>query len=434
VRRFHEGELWRAAESLDLCRTFFALLETLPTTTDLTAVGRHLQRQAGGTHDDFEAVVRAGNRALTERLCIGARAYADAQSELPAWWRDDLLAIATALSARWRPRDRSGCWTPGPSMPLLLGECPRPGEGLRCALRGLAALFRAAREREAGHRDSSPSRPMAAVRGEAPSMEPRLGSSDEGSVSGQSQTSPLRCSPYQTWLWRLHRLDPSDNSYVIVRRLRGTGALRADLLEAALQSVAERHEALRCRLPAGPDDEPLLEVRPAPELVLERMRPLGPRLANEPSRPSVYARSIWWAACPCMRFWCRRPKSWTVLSSGSPCTTWPSTVFAEDIFWRELDVAYANLVHGRSPAAGLRPLAAAFGAIAQRQREALAAADPEAMGRYWHAQLEGAPELRISWRTPAVVDGSGVLSRSFEVPSAVSEGPGRAGAGSCARA
>jgi amino acid adenylation domain-containing protein len=416
VRRFSEGELWRAAGSLDLCRTFFALLETVPTGADLIALGQHLQAQAA-TRADFEGALRAGRRQLTKRLCAAARAYAEAQDGLPTWWHDDLLTYCDRTERAVAAEEPLWVLDSGPSDPDASVESARAlvqGYGALCE--AWPDLFRAARGRGAGLRESWASRPRPPQGVEASASS----HGSEGSGAAAATATTPRGSPYQTWLWRLHRLDPGDNSYVILRRLRGRGAVRADYLEGALRAVAERHEALRCRLPPGPDDEPLLELRPAEELALDRLEPLG-----EAARGQAF------------RTFGLRPFD---LLGGLPLrlTLAPATEeaggselwlavhhvafdgFAEDIFWRELDTAYANLLHARPAAEGLKPLAGGFRAVAQRQRRSLAASDQEALGQYWHAQLHGAPELRISWRTPGAPGSSTTLTRAFEVSPAVS--------------
>ena len=49
----------------------------------------------------------------------------------------------------------------------------------------------------------------------------------------------------QRQLWFLHRLDPKDDAYHIALSLRLTGHLDASALQTALQSVVDRHDALR---------------------------------------------------------------------------------------------------------------------------------------------------------------------------------------------
>ncbi|MFI5906734.1 amino acid adenylation domain-containing protein [Dactylosporangium sp. NPDC051541] len=63
----------------------------------------------------------------------------------------------------------------------------------------------------------------------------------------------------QQRLWFLHQLDPSDASYNIAVAYRLVGAIDTGRLEAALNTVVARHEALRTRFLGG-DDGPVAEV------------------------------------------------------------------------------------------------------------------------------------------------------------------------------
>ncbi|MGW5572416.1 amino acid adenylation domain-containing protein [Nocardia thailandica] len=69
-------------------------------------------------------------------------------------------------------------------------------------------------------------------------------------------------SPAQQRMWLLNRIDPDSPAYNIPLVLRLTGALDTSALRYAVADVLERHEALRTRFPAGPDDLPYQEILP----------------------------------------------------------------------------------------------------------------------------------------------------------------------------
>ncbi|MFC4586112.1 non-ribosomal peptide synthetase/MFS transporter [Sphaerisporangium corydalis] len=64
----------------------------------------------------------------------------------------------------------------------------------------------------------------------------------------------------QERLWFMDQLVPGAAAYTIVLTLRLRGPLDADALEAAVVQVADRHEALRTRFPAGDDGRPAAVV------------------------------------------------------------------------------------------------------------------------------------------------------------------------------
>jgi amino acid adenylation domain-containing protein len=419
VRRFHEGELWRAAQSFDLCRTFFALLETLPAAADLAGLGRHLKDQSGGTLSDFEAVVRAGRRAQAKRLCAGARAYAEAQAGLPAWWRDDLLAYCDLTEQAAAAEGPLWVLDAGPADPAGSLESARAlvqGYGALCE--AWPALFRAARERAREDRGPASDLP-GATRSPEP---PPAGPAEEDAPSPPVPAGPSRCSPYQTWLWRLHRLDPADSSYVIFLAVRGAGPLDAGLLELALRALAGRHHALRCRLVTGPEDEPLLDLRPPEELSLLRAGPLDDaelERARRAERVRPFDLAI------------ELPLRATLLTGAGGAGRWELWLAAhhaafdgasEELFWPELETIYQNLVHGRAALHGLKTLRLDYRALALRQRAALTPLVLDTLERHWRARLDGAPDqLRVSFRTadPAAgaATGAAAVHRRVELPA-----------------
>ncbi|MEU4477584.1 amino acid adenylation domain-containing protein [Micromonospora sp. NPDC023966] len=80
--------------------------------------------------------------------------------------------------------------------------------------------------------------------------------------AGPAPTGPAPLSAAQTRLWFLHRLDPSDTSYLLAFAVRFGTPLDPDRLARALRRVVDRHPALRTVFPSGPDG-PVQHVRPA---------------------------------------------------------------------------------------------------------------------------------------------------------------------------
>ncbi|MGY0003966.1 amino acid adenylation domain-containing protein [Micromonospora sp. I033] len=80
--------------------------------------------------------------------------------------------------------------------------------------------------------------------------------------AGPAPAGAAPLSAAQTRLWFLHRLDPSDTSYLLAFAVRFGTPLDPDRLARALRRVVDRHPALRTVFPSGPDG-PVQHVRPA---------------------------------------------------------------------------------------------------------------------------------------------------------------------------
>jgi amino acid adenylation domain-containing protein len=365
-RRFREGELWRAASSLDLCRTFFALLEILPAGSTLAELGRFLEDAAAG---DFEGVVRAGWRLQADRLCGEARRYVEANRELPLWWRDDLLSYCDRteqVAASDEPLQVLDAGSNDSAESIARARLLVQRYGALCG--AWPALLRAARDAD---------RPLAAKK-----------------HSGHSEL--VYCSPYQTWLWRLHRLDPANTSNVIFCAVQGESPLDAMLLEQALRALTERHLALRCRLPPGPDDEPLLELRPSSEVALLREGPFTTEEALAAARQAERFKPFDLVGGLPLRATLVEGKRWELWLSFHH-----AAFDGESLprFWYELETIYQNLLVGASVVRGLSPLKLDYRAVAQRQRAALTPEAVRGLEEHWSERLKGVSgELRVSYR------------------------------------
>ena len=82
----------------------------------------------------------------------------------------------------------------------------------------------------------------------------------------------------QQRLWFIEQLEQAGDAYHLRLPVRLVGALQVDALQAALDSVVARHEALRTRI-VGTPDGPEQWIRPALDLELLD----GRRRARQPS-------------------------------------------------------------------------------------------------------------------------------------------------------
>jgi amino acid adenylation domain-containing protein len=215
------------------------------------------------------------------------------------------------------------------------------------------------------------------------------------------------CSPWQTWLWRLQQLYPTDATAVVFRAFRAKSPIDADLLERSLRALLGRHQALRCRLIGAADADPRLELRPAEDLIVRRAAPLSIERLTE-ARTAEHQRPF--------DLRTELPVRVTLQPDADrpgESELWVSVHHiaydgaSEEIFWRELQAIYQNLADGKPALAGLAPLRSSFVELAQRQRAALDERTIQALERHWQEKLAGAPErLLVSWRPTEMVTAS----------------------------
>jgi amino acid adenylation domain-containing protein len=215
------------------------------------------------------------------------------------------------------------------------------------------------------------------------------------------------CSPWQTWLWRLQQLYPTDATAVVFRAFRAKAPIDADLLERSLRALLGRHQALRCRLVGAADADPRLELRPAEDLIIRRAAPLSVERLTD-ARTAEHRRPF--------DLRTELPVRVTLQPDADrpgESELWVSVHHiaydgaSQEIFWRELQAIYQNLAGGKPALAGLAPLRSSFVELAQRQRAALDERTMQALERHWQEKLAGAPErLLVSWRPTEMVTAS----------------------------
>ncbi|MFG3438645.1 amino acid adenylation domain-containing protein [Nonomuraea sp. NPDC047897] len=212
---------------------------------------------------------------------------------------------------------------------------------------------------------------------------------------------PAALSPAQRRMWFVERLAPGTPAHNIAMAQRLTGPLDLPALRAALTAVAERHEALRWRVPEDGGVPSVTVVPPAEvPLPVEDVTPegLAGRLQQEARRPFDLAAGPLWRAL--------------LLRLGDDAHVLAVTVhhivfdgWSQGVLYRDISAAY----RGERPEP---PPASAGGYTAW-----LAARETPADLDWWTAALDGAPTVldlpRDHPRPPVqTFDGAGVTAEA----------------------
>jgi amino acid adenylation domain-containing protein len=198
----------------------------------------------------------------------------------------------------------------------------------------------------------------------------------------------------QQRLWFLAQLDPEDTSYHICRTLELRGPLQVAVLEAALEALVHRHEALRTTFPSV-DDQPTQHIAaPAP-----RALPLTDLSACPPEEREALRRQL-------VDELARRPFD---LAHGPLIRTHLVRLAADvhvlvlgmhhiamdgwslGVLFDELAAIYGARLRGEPPELAALPVQYADHALWERRWLQGAVLDEQLA--YWRQQLAGAPPL-----------------------------------------
>ena len=204
------------------------------------------------------------------------------------------------------------------------------------------------------------------------------------------ETTPL--SFQQQRLWFLQQLDPQGSGYNMSLTLRLAGALDVSALERALQSLVDRHEALRSSFPEA-DGRPGVSIAPTLELRLVRLDlsgapAAGRRAAADDALAAEAGRPFDLAAGPLVRaMLVRLDADEHLLQLGLHHIVGDAASL--DVLGRELGELYAAAVEGRSAALPELPLR--YSDYAHWQRGLLDGPALRAELDWWRETLAGAP-------------------------------------------
>jgi amino acid adenylation domain-containing protein/non-ribosomal peptide synthase protein (TIGR01720 family) len=204
----------------------------------------------------------------------------------------------------------------------------------------------------------------------------------------QDRARPLPLSPSQERMWFAWRLDPDSAAYNVAGAVELTGELDVAALSRALQTLIERHEALRTTFPdqAG---APLQHIAEGASVALEQVDLSGlpeaerelewPRLARQDAhRPfDLHAGPLFRAKLLCLT-----PRRHVVLVTLHHIIAegWGMDVFARE--WTALYAAYRS-----GAASALPPLSVQYADYAAWQRQWLGSAECERQIEYWKRTL-----------------------------------------------
>ncbi|WP_328491695.1 non-ribosomal peptide synthase/polyketide synthase [Streptomyces sp. NBC_00414] len=226
------------------------------------------------------------------------------------------------------------------------------------------------------------------------------------------RTRPLPLSFAQQRLWFLDRLRPGDSRYNSAVALRLTGPLDRTALSRALDTVVERHEALRTTFEES-DGRPAQTVRPAAPVPLPVTD--TPSYALEAALLAEYDRPFDLGTGPLLRALLLRESdtAHTLLLTAHHIITdgWSMGIVLD-----ELCAAYDARARGAAPAP--EPVATQYPDFAAWQREQLSGPRMERQLDYWTDKLSGAAPTRLPLDHPRDGEESGAGAvHTFTVPA-----------------
>ncbi len=251
----------------------------------------------------------------------------------------------------------------------------------------------------------------ATVRGTARACESAPAASDP--INRVNRGDPLPASSGQARLWYMEQASPGDPLHVLPFALRLTGRLSEDALLIAVNSIVERHEALRTRIVA---------VDGAPQQMIDddvRLPPLSLADLSSLSRGEAFSharemaaeqgrRAFDLARSPLLRCHLIRIAAdehiLLLTLHHIAADAWSVTVLA-----RELSGAYAAAAAGRPPR--LPPLLVQYADFARWQDEKLTEGRLADGLRFWRGHLAGSTplELPADWPRTGVSSSVGAV-------------------------
>ncbi|WP_410613650.1 amino acid adenylation domain-containing protein [Amycolatopsis sp. lyj-109] len=203
---------------------------------------------------------------------------------------------------------------------------------------------------------------------------------------------PVPLSYQQERVWFMEQFAPGTTSYHIPVPIRLTGRLDIGVLQAALDALPARHEALRMRFPAGDDGQPSVHVEPVVTVPLSIVD-AGSEDAARAAVDAAAAEPFDLATGPLLRATLARVSDDEHLLA--VCTHHiVGDGWSVDLLLRDLAAHY----HGT--AATLPALPVGYGDFAHWQRRTLTGAELDRQLDHWRAALDGVEPLELPTDRP----------------------------------
>ncbi|QKV80970.1 non-ribosomal peptide synthetase [Amycolatopsis sp. Hca4] len=198
---------------------------------------------------------------------------------------------------------------------------------------------------------------------------------------------PVPLSYQQERVWFMEQFAPGTTAYAIPVPIRLTGRLDTAVLQAALDALPARHEALRMRFPAGEDGQPSVHLEPVVTVPLS-MVDAGSEDAARAAVDAAAAEPFDLAGGPLLRATLARVTDEEHLLA--VCTHHiVGDGWSVDLLLRDLAAHY----HGT--AAALPALPIGYGDFAHWQRRTLTGAELDRQLDHWRAALDGVEPLEL---------------------------------------
>ncbi|MET8998776.1 amino acid adenylation domain-containing protein [Amycolatopsis sp. NPDC004169] len=198
---------------------------------------------------------------------------------------------------------------------------------------------------------------------------------------------PVPLSYQQERVWFMEQFAPGTTAYAIPVPIRLTGRLDTAVLQAALDALPARHEALRMRFPAGEDGQPSVHLEPVVTVPLS-MVDAGSEDAARAAVDAAAAEPFDLAGGPLLRATLARITDEEHLLA--VCTHHiVGDGWSVDLLLRDLAAHY----HGT--AAALPALPIGYGDFAHWQRRTLTGAELDRQLDHWRAALDGVEPLEL---------------------------------------
>lgn len=249
----------------------------------------------------------------------------------------------------------------------------------------------------------------------------RLSGIGEIPMRSQRDAAPLSFAQRQMWL--IDQLSPGNPAYNLPNAYRLRGALDAGALEASLNEVVKRHEALRTTFTAQ-DGEPLQRIHPELKIAIKRVE-LDKEQADE-ERLQALAREEALAPFDLARLPLIRATLFELAEEDHVFLVNLHHIVSDGLsvalLLNELDTFYRAFTGEDRPPAPALPVQ--YGDFAQWQRDAVAnEAAYAGQIEYWRRQLGGrlpVLELPADRRRPATQSFNGA-NVFFEIPAALAQ-------------